>query len=370
MKQPLLLIHGINSRGDWYPDVQLVMRHHFACQSSHYDQFENDWFGFRVALDSWARDAALKKLKRGSLTVSQLQCACVIAHSLGTYMTWRLLKDGHRLGRLIFIGSVLNPETDWSALAQGFEGLLNEMAKKDDVAGKAAPFLGVFNRDFGSAGADGFRSSDATIHDVTADAGSCRLCSFGTRRGDARVHNVRVPGDFKHSTATEGRIRAENMWLPFLLGLIPAEARAFTDFVRAADQCLTRAGLEESAGESLPADHLLLREFAQTCDSFMSVSWNWCAIGGHSITAWEFLEYHLVAACRRMSVTRARIDEFRALAVHRVVQLGMNAIDGIQGAVEGADPATDDKARCITPAIAFARACRRAARDLGLADES
>lgn len=365
VKQPLLLLHGINSQGEWYRDIESVMRPFFDCHRARYHQFRHDKLALRVAFDRRAREAALRLIKRNTTDISQHTRPCVIAHSLGTYMTWRLLQDGYLFGKVVFIGSVLSRETDWSVLEHGFESILNEVANRDAVAGTAAPLLGVFDKEFGSAGQDGFINSNGSCHDVIATTGKCELCGFGTQLGDVRVHNLRVPSRFTHSTATEGRIQAENFWLPFLRGMVPFEARAFTSFVRAANTCLQRAGLEERAGESLALDHPLLKGFAQTCNTFMATKWAWCMLDGQPRSAWEFLDLHLSAACSAFSVEPDEMERLRALALHRVVQLGVLAIEEIQGASQGGGPERDEKARCIAPPIAFYRACQRTARELG-----
>jgi hypothetical protein len=150
----------------------------------------------------------------------------LIAHSLGTYLTGRLLRLPYvRFGRIVFVGSPL-PRRFWVGRlgAHQLTAVRNEVGRKDAVV-----FLvGLVSRlmpGFGAAGWAGFEGPADGVHTLAADGEHCPSCARG-RADRPLVHNASV-AEFTHSDAFIGTGYAERYWLPFLWNLPGSELLAF-----------------------------------------------------------------------------------------------------------------------------------------------
>ncbi len=153
----------------------------------------------------------------------------IIAHSFGTYLTARALREfgPTKSDRVVLTGCVLHRNFDWAALLSKKEGVFK--AIRNDVGRKDLPvFLAGFLQrslpDFGSAGRYGFRSTSGSIHDVSQCGSSCKPCEAGAQ---ALVHNI-FNDHGGHSTTFLGPGYAANYWLPFFWGIDPKEYDDFS----------------------------------------------------------------------------------------------------------------------------------------------
>ncbi len=194
----------------------------------------------------------------------------VIAHSLGTYLTCRALREvsGLKLKRVVYVGSVVKRRFQWDALTgRRLEALRNEVGGKDLVVVLAgfARWL-FFVSDLGWAGWRGFRGPSSAIHDCPESDIPCPTCTISAV--PAAIHNTRCPYD-KHNTLFLSAFHAARFWLPFLWGYDPAYFLAFLDRCQKLDR--TRLGqadfVEElnrlryaSPGASFCFEELVVRE--------------------------------------------------------------------------------------------------------------
>lgn len=260
--RPLLaLVHGIQSKGEWYAEIQRVFGTHFELLEVHYPQFRSR-FPVGVVFDgrallvvtllltagwwwSWPvtariliaavlasvgtsastirRHRALESV-RSQLPSAATQRVSILAHSLGTYLVGRVLDEGrtHRARRVVMSGTVLTRRFDWQRWktddAWPLEGVWNEVARWDVAVWPAAIFGRLFSTYLGSAGIFGF-SPGRGVHYVAANEPHCGACKNG---GAALVHNHHTAWA-THSRFTRDPEHAKIVWLPFLLGVTAEE---------------------------------------------------------------------------------------------------------------------------------------------------
>ena len=262
----VLLVHGIASRGDWHETVADVLEPHFTCVPVKYLQYVRlgwlkvpslSWFlllpvgtaiaaevlgagprrhvwiaflTFLVLVGVWEwrrRRSALADVRRRYDDVERLgEVPHLIAHSLGTYLTCRLLRLPYvRLGRVVFVGAPL-PRRFWVGRlnANQLTAVRNEVGKKDGVV----LLVGLVSRlmpGFGAAGWAGFQEPAARVHTLAKDGERCDSCAAGRPAGPL-VHNAGVE-EFTHSDAFIGTGYAERFWLPFLWDMAGSELAEF-----------------------------------------------------------------------------------------------------------------------------------------------
>jgi hypothetical protein len=174
------------------------------------------WVGGRMSRSR--RELAYDEIERAlSPVLVRAQFPHVIAHSFGTFALFRLLHRDEtiRLRRLVFVGSVLSPRTDFRVLAiplagePRVRGIHNSHGTRDF----AVRFLGwlrwfrLVPSEFGSAGVHGFKQvapsgntvAPYQVHngDTEGDLPRCDGCANGDPRS-AWLHNWRHSGG--HST--------------------------------------------------------------------------------------------------------------------------------------------------------------------------
>ena len=257
----LLLIHGINSRGDWYPVAREALEPHFAIVPFRYSEYEEDGYakvltgralGPGTALALFARRFR-DELRRG--VVLRLRAEIerlsregdlphVLAHSFGTYLLGEALEHFPSLAvdRVVLTGAVMRSDYPWTQLVStdprrlGRVGAVRNETSSDDPAPKKAYQARHLLGGLGGAGWHGFETN-AVVHTALDEMGRCAHCPPQARMP---VHNVPL-GDFPHSDHFLGPGHAERFWMPFLWGIAPEDyflyARACTfayDGVRAA----------------------------------------------------------------------------------------------------------------------------------------
>jgi len=262
----VLLIHGIASRGGWHKTVADALEPHFRCVSVRYTQYIRlgwlkvpslSWFlalpvgaglvaetrGFGLGRYRWAgllvalavvgvwewvrRRSALARFREIYDGVERLgEVPHLVAHSLGTYLTGRLLRLPYvRFGRIVFVGSPL-PRAFWMGRleARQLTAVRNEVGRKDGLV----LLVGLVSRlmpGFGPAGWAGFEGPKDRVHTLSADGEHCDSCARARPDGPL-VHNASV-AEFTHSDAFIGTGYAETYWLPFLWDLPGPELVAF-----------------------------------------------------------------------------------------------------------------------------------------------
>ncbi|HTK30702.1 MAG TPA: hypothetical protein VL332_01970 [Candidatus Saccharimonadaceae bacterium] len=285
-KRALLLIHGIESTGDWFEPIVDVCEPHFECIGVKYTQYLH-WGWAKLPCLSWLlllpllpapivgilfllhrlghagpvllvgalvlaltagvfaileiqrRASVLRLIKqRYDQTARQGEPPHVVAHSLGTYVMGRILRKWPdvRYERVVYVGSPL-PRDFWNEVidSKRVGHVRNEVGKMDLVV----RLTGVLTRvmpGFGDAGWFGFSLPADRVH-ALADDGSCVICESSSG-GGAFIHNASV-GEFTHGDAFIGPGYAERFWLPFLWGISGAD---YTEF---RDTCVRAARLED-----------------------------------------------------------------------------------------------------------------------------
>jgi hypothetical protein len=166
----------------------------------------------------------------------------LIAHSLGTYLTGRIIKTvpTSHFGHIALAGCILRRKLDLqgfkSSPRRAFERIRNEMQTWDWVVALAGG-LGTLVRDFGIAGLWGFRRIWHFTHSVESPQDFCYQCTVNLSL--APVHNVKCR-EFSHSDVFLSRSYAAYMWLPFLWGIEPPE---YAHFLRICSLAARKADL-------------------------------------------------------------------------------------------------------------------------------
>src|SRR5260221_2181652 len=267
-RPPLILVHGVNSDGEWYSTVLPFLEIHFQPVRVSYRQYQLfgvqtlarvQWVHVRflallvVAIPAGARFTGLQSAlmvgsffalnrigcairraravrdARLSLAGTRSQSCSAIAHSFGSVILYDLFAaadDVAQLKDIVFVGSILSR----SAQLQRFVGTpalkpqLWNMVASDDWRSLLAPTLVVSQPDVGSAGRWGFKSTPAMpVHTLAKASASCRQCVSQRRE---YVHNVPLPGR-EHRLLLRERDLVSCVWLPMLLGLLASEFALF-----------------------------------------------------------------------------------------------------------------------------------------------
>ena len=257
----VLLVHGINSRGDWYPVAREALEPHFAIVPFRYSEYEEEGYakvvtgrglGVGMTLAAFATNFR-DELRRGVVVrlraeIERLSRAGdlphVVAHSFGTYLLGEALEHFPSLAvdRVVLTGAVMRPDYPWTHLVStdphrlGRVGAVRNETSSDDPAPRAAHRARHLLGGLGGAGWHGF-ATNAVVHTALDEMGRCAHCPPQAR---VPVHNVPL-GDFPHSDHFLGPGHGERFWMPFLWGIAPEDyflyARACTfayDGVRAA----------------------------------------------------------------------------------------------------------------------------------------
>ena len=279
-REVVLLVHGVNSRGEWAPTVTSVLEPHFRVELFRYEEFRQ--YGFvKIALEPRARGemsflmagvaaagaglavvlgapvtalalasaagglgasgawlirrpgATRKVANRLKLQVAERgmygEAPHVVAHSYGTVLVGHILKTfpDVDLAHVVLCGSPLSMNFDWRRIAEGeagrAEGVRNEVSAGDKVvraAGWAASSLDWL----GGAGTRGFTPRADIVHTADTSEGDCSSCTTDGVR--ALVHNV-PSGDVGHSEPFLGSSHAARFWLPYFWRLDLTEHRLF-----------------------------------------------------------------------------------------------------------------------------------------------
>lgn len=200
----------------------------------------------------------------------------VIAHSLGSYLVARALRDDapSSVDRIVLAGCVVCRNFPWKTISKKFTAIRNEVAGRDLVP-VAAGLLRWRLGDFGRAGRKGFTGDADFAHMVQSPEDCCGICP--SQPAAAPVHNF-VSAKKGHSGVLKSTY-AKYYWLPFFWGIDPSEFREFLDACFTMMKALVDAG---SSSASTPGG-----EFDNLADIFLKRSWGWT--GGHTIP--EYLAY-------------------------------------------------------------------------------
>jgi hypothetical protein len=312
-KQYTLTIHGICTPGDWQEDVKYVLEPHFHCESIKYPHFRDRLAPLRLIFDLrvlcilapvvlllqlfsllphpgwwWAGALFVSHLgsyqrRKDALTHVLTQMdpyLCfqenyphLIAHSLGTYLTGRIIKKvpTSHFSHMVLAGCILRRKLDLQGFKSSprgaFDRIRNEMQTWDWVVALAAA-LGTLVRDFGIAGLWGFRKIAHFTHSVESPQDFCYQCTVNFSL--APVHNVKCR-EFSHSGVFLSRSYAAYMWLPFLWGIEPPE---YAHFVRTCSLAARKADLLTAKKVALSNWDRELGTEEGELDSF---PWSWTA---------------------------------------------------------------------------------------------
>ena len=275
----IVLLHGINTAGEWQDQARESLEPHFECVVVKYRYYRylgatavivEPWLGLvavlllvlsvsplvglgtRAALILSAiaaiaaaiaarfvrRAWALRICKRhidgvfNSSTEVPGRRIHVIAHSFGTYITGTILRrfPDARIAKVILVGCILPSSFDWRRILQtnpfAFKHVRNEMGKSDWVV-RLSGIAGRVLSDIGAAGLEGF--SGPEVHTLETPYAVCAQCG----RGKAIVHNI--PFDFfGHSDAFISGGHAVRFWLPELFGISAFEHAALLELCQCA----------------------------------------------------------------------------------------------------------------------------------------
>jgi len=389
MRDRVLMVHGIWTKGAWQDEVARVFKPHFDCICIKYPHYR--WFGplalilepyvllilalVVVVFHKWPVASYVEYALYGLLLVAAYlatylrrsrafntvltqaspyaqrrfqQETHLIAHSLGTYLIGRALRarPEFHLGRVVLVGCVLPRSFAWSQLrAVGVKNtpkclaVRNEIARKDVVV-CLAWLMSWLIRGLGIAGFAGFKGSTALIHTVQDPSQPCPSCPAAM----ALVHNV-LAKELGHSGTFVGTGYAEAFWMVFFWDIEPPE---YADFI---DLCNTAAGLErEWSPASRAAGHVdprLVNIEAQ----LHSRKWRWC--GG------KFGDYVAQEVQSRFPISGQALQDSVGLAVHGTWLVVLQAMEAWQLRVQQGfpdDPASDAVIAWLNPKEAVRRA--------------
>ena len=153
----------------------------------------------------------------------------VIAHSFGTYLVGRALRDrdGLHLGRLVLFGCVLPPHDLAYFQAGRVEQVRNEYGPRDWIVrlahhlGRILPFTGL-----GGAGLTGFSADEQVVHHISTVRGECDLCNGSDQQ--ILIHNVYLNG-ICHSNMLLTMLHPYEVWFPYLISVSVIEFNYFKD---------------------------------------------------------------------------------------------------------------------------------------------
>lgn len=266
--KPVLLVHGIASRGEWQDRFVDDLKGFFEPVQVKYGHFRGPlgpvlvvcelWIlslAFVLGLGLWAvgvsgwnalaiasivtllafipvtvdfrRRAALKAYHHAAGQVLHRH-PHVIAHSFGTYLTVKLLEvvNGTRLSRIVLCGCVLPREYDWLAqIRDGRVAAVRNDYTVSDWVGYAAKLAGRLHSDLGHAGTHGMANSISGVHRLNKPELRCSSCAVHT----GFVHDVDC-SHLGHSDSLLVESHLREWWIPFLWGLDPAEHSKLLSF--------------------------------------------------------------------------------------------------------------------------------------------
>jgi pimeloyl-ACP methyl ester carboxylesterase len=193
----MVLLHGMNTRGEWQQEYTWLFAQHWGYAIPVYI------YKYGKARVSVTIRHLQQRLKRGLIRrLVALQARArqrgfgerpdIIAHSFGTWLIANALRDNPdlRIRRLILVGAVVRPDFDWSPLlGKQVDAVLCHSSPNDEWVGKA--------------------------HFIIPDAGPSGRIGFNNRAGV--VH--RVQDGFRHSDYfAEQNLEAmiKGIWGPFL----------------------------------------------------------------------------------------------------------------------------------------------------------
>lgn len=241
-QRPVLLIHGVNSVGEWQESVEHEIRPHFRAERVKYRHYRRAGF-LKAFLPSLGRQgSACRILRKTYNTVLESTPSLrphLIAHSYGTVLSAREMKTtGIEFGRVIFAGSPLPSNYSWekvfTANTAAFEDLRNEHAESDRTI-RLANLAQWFRRGLGGAGAKGFRGP--LVHDLVSAEAECSVCTstpLTLSENRAVVHNAPL-SQYAHSDHFASPNHVRRFWLPYLWGIEPAKYNSFLRLCREAN---------------------------------------------------------------------------------------------------------------------------------------
>ena len=297
----VLLVHGINSNGDWQNAVERVLEPHFEVIKICYWQYR--WFGAtKLVFEPWAlilvgaatyvlaarfmpmwlavawaavvgvtaayltapirRRMTMKGFVRKAGRSLGITRPHIIAHSLGTLLIGSALKSfpAVKARRIVLVGCVLSEDFDWLDIytrkTSAFDAIRNEWTNQDTVVRLA----GLIRRrimDFGQAGLTGFTPIPNWIHSVASPDFDCVPC---TDKSDALIHNYDCSG-LGHSDAFIGDLQASTYWLPFLWARSPHEYAELLDCCEAAAEAFENSNAHDL---KIAEDELLVTKWEWT----------------------------------------------------------------------------------------------------------
>lgn len=264
-KASLLLVHGVDSSGDWFDTVNRTLGVHFKILPLYYTEYRfpvwhvgklkvatgpiwavsiamascvalsliRIWLALlasavlllalvRIAAFIRNRSALLPTFERRLKNLTKSRSVHVVAHSFGTYLIGQAMERFPlRFRTVVLAGCVLRPDFDWVTIRQrrssSYEAIQNFISGSDFVV-RLAGWLGRIADDIGSAGVSGFLQG----HNLDFPNQNCPTCTQET----CRIHNIVTPAE-GHSELVKSPSNVEEYFLPLLWGLPIAELEKF-----------------------------------------------------------------------------------------------------------------------------------------------
>ena len=164
----VVLVHGIRTRALWQNAIQSTLRKEgFVVQPTNYEYFDVLRFLFPGQFFRRGIVDDVERQIRHTLAENNVTTCSLIAHSFGTYVVSRILRERTDLefDRIIFCGSVVPQSFRFEDYRKRFSTpLVNEVGTRDvwPAIAEAATF------GYGSAGAYGFRAQRCRTAGTTA----------------------------------------------------------------------------------------------------------------------------------------------------------------------------------------------------------
>jgi pimeloyl-ACP methyl ester carboxylesterase len=393
MRERILTLHGIWTRGDWQDEIARVFRPHFDCIAIRYQHYR--WFGpICLVFEPYALLGlcfVVLALRRASLApfITAILIALTfligygasyvrrylafktvvrqadqfarpdmqtrthfIAHSLGTYLLGRILmtRNEFHIGRIILVGCVLPSRFPWLGLRavgtddnqRRFTQVRNDIALRDVVV-CLAWMVSWLVRGLGLAGLLGFSGREEFVHNNADPTQPCSHCPSET----VLIHNVQSK-HLGHSGTFVSSGHAEVFWLPYLWGIDPAE---YADFLRL---CNAAAGLERQWSVSTRTTGYVDRRLLEVEDRLRRKVWRW--------SKGSFEDFVLEEVLSRYPPETEDLDELVSLAIRGVwysVREAMEARESRENkrrlrSLE--DPASEEQIAWLDPREAVRRA--------------
>lgn len=221
--QPLIMIHGINSQGPWFAQLENAFEPFFDLHPIRYHTYEK-LGALKVAFDFGRRRSTLEVVLKGfnEATKAYSGPACLVAHSFGTVLAADLMGKFPfvQFYRIVFAGSPLSMFHNWGQLLENepekFVELRNETGGRDNVVGVGGGLVGFLRPSLGLAGVFGFFGRG--IHKLQGPLMDCRTCAQGA--SDVRIHNAPLR-EYAHSDMFLSERHLADIWLPYLWGFVP-----------------------------------------------------------------------------------------------------------------------------------------------------